>query len=45
MRQMNQVKREKKNKVQGRMSRCWEAKLSLFVQPCATRQRGRHRAS
>jgi hypothetical protein len=33
----------KKNKVQGRMSRCWETKLSLFFQPCAIRQRGRHR--
>jgi hypothetical protein len=25
------------------MSRCWETKLSLFFQPCAIRQRGRHR--
>jgi hypothetical protein len=33
----------KKNKVQGRMLRCWETKLSLFFQPCAIRQRGRHR--
>jgi hypothetical protein len=42
LRGMNEVK-EKKNKVQGRMSRCWETKLSLFFQPCAIRQRGRHR--
>jgi hypothetical protein len=42
MRGMNQVK-ERKNKVQGRMSHCWEMKLSLFFQPCAIRQRGRHR--
>jgi hypothetical protein len=33
----------KKNKVQGRMSRCWETKHSLFFQPCAIRQRGCHR--
>jgi hypothetical protein len=29
---------ERKIKVQGRMSRCWETKLSLFSQPCAIRQ-------
>jgi hypothetical protein len=40
MRAMNQVKR--KNKVQGRMSHCWEMKLSFFFQSCAIRQRGRH---
>jgi hypothetical protein len=33
----------KKNKVLGRMSRCWEMKRSLFFQPCAIWQRGRHR--
>jgi hypothetical protein len=32
----------KMNKVQGRMSRCWETKLSLFFHPCAIRQRGCH---
>jgi hypothetical protein len=41
MRGMNQVKR--KNKEQGRMSRCWETKLSFFFQPCAIRQRGHRR--
>jgi hypothetical protein len=25
------------------MSRCWETELPLFFQPCAIRQRGRHR--
>jgi hypothetical protein len=31
------------NKVQGRMSRCWEMKLPLFFQPCAIQQWGHHR--
>jgi hypothetical protein len=34
---------ERKIKVQERMSQSWETKLSLFFQPCAIRQRGRHR--
>jgi hypothetical protein len=30
--------------VQGRMSHCcWETKLPFLFQPCAIRQRGRHR--
>jgi hypothetical protein len=39
----DESRESKKNKVQGRMSRCWETKLSLFFQPCAIRQRGHHR--
>jgi hypothetical protein len=38
---INQVK-ENNNRVRGRMSHCWETKLSLFFQPCAIRQRWRH---